>query len=205
MSFWRSLNFIDASSPVIEELILFHDHSLCIILGISIFVGILLVQLSINQLTNRYLIEGQLLESVWTLVPVFILLLLAFPSLRLLYLFDEVGAPRVVLKAVGYQWYWGYDYIGKSYESYITRGAYRLLEVDNSIALPYGCEVQVLTTSIDVIHSWALPTLGLKADAIPGRLNSLSFVAPRRGVFYGQCSEICGTNHAFMPIVLELI
>jgi cytochrome c oxidase subunit 2 len=168
----------------------------------------------INKFTNRYLIEAQQIETIWTILPAIILLFLALPSLRLLYLTDEISNPRITLKAIGHQWYWSYEYtdfIDIDIDSYIiptsdlTPGDYRLLEVDNRVVLPIQIEIRVLVTAADVIHAWSVPSLGVKVDAVPGRLNQLGFTINQPGVFYGQCSEICGANHSFIPISIESV
>lgn len=164
---------------------------------------------------NRYLVEGTTIEIIWTLLPAIVLLLVAFPSLRLLYLIDEVVDVGVTIKAIGHQWYWSYeysDYEGSiAYDSYMVAtndlpvGGLRLLEVDNRVILPINTAIRVMVTSGDVIHSWAMPAMGIKMDGIPGRLNQVNVYIRRPGVYYGQCSEICGANHSFMPIVVEAV
>lgn len=163
---------------------------------------------------NRSLLENQTIEIIWTVLPAMILLFIAFPSLRLLYLLDEVRLPRVTVKIIGHQWYWRYrysDFKDLEFDSYITpleelkRDRFRVLEVDNRPKIPLLVQVRVLVSASDVIHSWTVPSLGVKADAVPGRLNQIRFLARRTGVQYGQCSEICGANHRFIPIVLEVI
>jgi len=214
MSFWGQLGFQDAASPLIEELIFFHDHAMTILIIIISLVGYAAISLILNKYTCRSLVEGQQIETIWTIVPAFILIFLALPSLRLLYLLDEVGDCNLTLKSIGHQWYWSYEYsdfLNIEFDSYIIptsdleRGDFRLLEVDHRVVLPVGTDIRVLVTSADVIHSWTVPSLGVKADAIPGRLNQLSFCIKYPGIFYGQCSEICGANHSFMPIVVEAV
>jgi len=214
MSFWGQLGFQDAASPLIEELIFFHDHAITILIMIISLVGYAAACLILNKYTCRSLVEGQQIETIWTIVPAFILIFLALPSLRLLYLLDEVGDCNLTLKSIGHQWYWSYEYsdfLNIEFDSYIIptsdleRGDFRLLEVDHRVVLPVGTDIRVLVTSADVIHSWTVPSLGVKADAIPGRLNQLSFCIKYPGIFYGQCSEICGANHSFMPIVVEAV
>jgi len=177
-------------------------------------VGYAIYTLIINKYSHRYLIEAQQIETIWTILPAIILLFLALPSLRLLYLTDEVRQPRITLKAIGHQWYWRYEYSDFAdieFDSYIipqselSLGDYRLLEVDNRIVLPIILEIRVLVTAADVIHAWTIPALGVKVDAVPGRLNQLGFTINQPGVFYGQCSEICGANHSFIPISLESV
>nr|QXP99764.1 cytochrome c oxidase subunit 2 [Melanoides tuberculata] len=214
MSFWGQLGFQDAASPLMEELIFFHDHAMMILVMIISLVGYAAFSLMVNMFTCRSLVEGQQIETIWTVVPAIILIFLALPSLRLLYLLDEAGNCSLTLKSIGHQWYWSYEYsdfLNIEFDSYmipteeLTDGDFRLLEVDHRVVLPTETDIRVLVTSADVIHSWAVPSLGVKADAIPGRLNQLSFFIKHPGVFYGQCSEICGANHSFMPIVVEAI
>ena len=214
MSLWGQLGFQDAASPLIEELIFFHDHAMIILVIIISLVGYAAVSLIVNKYTCRSLVEGQSIETIWTIIPAFILIFLALPSLRLLYLLDEIGDCRLTVKRIGHQWYWSYEYSDYSnieFDSYIVPtnelepGDFRLLEVDHRVVLPTQTDLRVLVTSADVIHSWTVPSLGVKVDAIPGRLNQLGFFIKYPGVFYGQCSEICGANHSFMPIVVEAV
>lgn len=214
MSTWRQLGLIDAISPTITLLTAFHDHALVVIILIISLVTYAIITLIINQLRCRTISEAQEIETIWTILPAIILLFLAFPSLRILYLIDEVREPSVTVKAIGHQWYWSYEYsdfLDVSFDSYIVPteelqiGQFRLLEVDNRAVFPFNTEVRILVTAADVIHAWTVPRLGIKADAIPGRLNQLGFIAYRPGVFYGQCSEICGANHSFIPIAIEIV
>jgi len=211
---WGQLIFQDAASPIILQLISFHDHTLIILTIVISVVSYALYVVTTNKLTNRFLIEAQEIETIWTILPAIILLFLALPSLRLLYLTDETRQPRITLKAIGHQWYWRYefsDFSNIEIDSYILPqsdllpGDYRLLEVDNRVTLPMSLEVRVLVTAADVIHAWTVPALGVKVDAVPGRLNQLRFTINQPGVFYGQCSEICGANHSFMPISIESV
>ena len=212
--YWGQLLFQDAASPIILQLISFHDHTLIILTLVISIVAYALYVIITNKLTNRYLIEAQQIETIWTIVPAIILIFLALPSLRLLYLTDEVRNPSLTLKAIGHQWYWSYEYTDFTdieIDSYIIPtsdlniGEYRLLEVDNRVVLPIQIEIRVLVTAADVIHSWTVPALGVKVDAVPGRLNQLGFTINTPGVFYGQCSEICGANHSFIPICIEAV
>lgn len=211
---WGQLLFQDASSPIILQLISFHDHTLIILTLVITVVSYALYVIIVNKFTNRYLIEAQQIETIWTILPAIILLFLALPSLRLLYLTDEIRNPRITLKAIGHQWYWRYEYtdfIDIEIDSYIIPtsdlniGDFRLLEVDNRVVLPMQIEIRVLVTAADVIHAWTVPALGVKVDAVPGRLNQLGFTINQPGVFYGQCSEICGANHSFIPISIESV
>nr|AXA45207.1 cytochrome c oxidase subunit II [Clionella kraussii] len=214
MSLWGQLGFQDGASPLMEELIFFHDHAMMILIMIISLVGYAALSLMTNNYTCRSLVEGQEIETVWTIIPAFILVFLALPSLRLLYLLDEIGNCSLTVKSIGHQWYWSYEYSDFSnieFDSYmiptneLEPGDFRLLEVDHRVVLPTETDVRVLVTSADVIHSWTVPSLGVKVDAIPGRLNQLGFFIKYPGIFYGQCSEICGANHSFMPIVIEAV
>lgn len=214
MSTWAQLGFQDRASPLIEQLTFFHDHALLVLILITTLVGYFMISLLYNSFINRYLLDGQLVETIWTVLPALVLIVLALPSLRLLYIIDEVSEPSLTLKTVGHQWYWSYEYSDFNnieFDSYITPtnelglGELRLLEVDNRVILPYLTQVRLLVTGADVLHSWTIPSLGIKADAIPGRLNQLNVMLNRSGVFYGQCSEICGANHRFIPISVEAI
>lgn len=215
MANWGQLRLQDAATPIIFELISFHDHAITIVILIISLVGYGLTSLIQNKLTRRYTYEAQIIETVWTILPAILLLFLALPSLRLLYLIDEITDPLITVKTIGHQWYWRYEYSdfkdSVSFDSYIVptdelkSGQYRLLEVDNRAVVPIQFEIRLLITSADVIHSWAIPALGVKIDAIPGRLNQANIAITRPGVYYGQCSEICGANHSFIPIVIEAV
>uniref|UniRef100_A0AB39A6D9 Cytochrome c oxidase subunit 2 n=1 Tax=Holothuria sp. Ciliksiz TaxID=3238277 RepID=A0AB39A6D9_9ECHN len=214
MATWTQLGLQDASSPLMEELVYFHDYTLIILTLITILVFYGLLSLLSSSFTNRFFLEGQELETIWTIVPAVILVFIAFPSLQLLYLMDEVNNPFLTIKAIGHQWYWSYEYTDYheiEFDSYmiptsdLLEGQPRLLEVDNRLVLPFQNPIRVLVSSADVLHSWAVPSLGIKMDAVPGRLNQTSFLLNRTGIFYGQCSEICGANHSFMPIVIESV
>lgn len=214
MSHWRQLSLQDAATPIITILIRFHDHAILVIILVLTFVAYAIAALALNKYTSRNTYEAQAIEAIWTILPAFILLFLALPSLQLLYLTDEIVEPGVTVKAIGHQWYWRYEYTdfcNIEFDSYIVntddlvQGQFRLLEVDNRVVLPLNIEVRLLVSAADVIHSWTVPALGVKADAIPGRLNQLRFIIQRPGIFYGQCSEICGANHRFMPIAVESV
>ena len=165
----------------------------------------------INSLTNRYLLDNQLIEIIWTLIPIFFLLCLALPSLKLLYLSDEIDNPIFIVKVIGHQWYWRYefdDFLRVRFDSFMLPLRddfiiFRLLDVDNRLILPINSQTRLLVRSTDVIHSFAIPRLGIKIDAVPGRLNLIKINVIRPGLYYGQCSEICGVNHRFIPIVIE--
>lgn len=214
MATWAQLSFQDAASPVISQLIAFHDHTILILVLVTSIVTYAFLALILNTYSSRYILEAQQIETIWTLLPAITLLFLAFPSLHILYLIDEISQPVITIKTIGHQWYWRYEYTDFAkleFDSYITPeneltpGEFRLLEVDHRAVAPIETEIRVLVTGADVIHAWTLPTIGLKVDAIPGRLNQLGFTTNRPGVFYGQCSEICGANHSFIPIALEIV
>nr|YP_010605979.1 cytochrome c oxidase subunit II [Zygometra comata]WAN81298.1 cytochrome c oxidase subunit 2 [Zygometra comata] len=214
MATWSQFGFQDASSPLMEELIYFHDYILVILVLITVVVFYGLFSLLLINNTNRFFLDSQGVETVWTIIPAFILVFIAFPSLQLLYLIDEINDPCLTIKVLGHQWYWSYeytDYCNLDFDSYmistddLSFGSLRLLEVDNRMVVPGQNSVRVLVSSSDVLHSWAVPSLGVKMDAVPGRLNQVTFLSPRSGVFYGQCSEICGSSHSFMPIVVEVV
>nr|YP_009338008.1 cytochrome c oxidase subunit II [Amazona aestiva]AMR57200.1 cytochrome c oxidase subunit II [Amazona aestiva] len=207
------LGFQDASSPIMEELIEFHDHALMVALTICSLVLYLLTLMLMEKLSSNT-VDAQEVELIWTILPAIVLILLALPSLQILYMMDEIDEPDLTLKAIGHQWYWSYEYTDfkdLSFDSYmiptteLPTGYFRLLEVDHRIIIPMESPIRMIITADDVLHSWAVPTLGVKTDAIPGRLNQTSFIATRPGIFYGQCSEICGANHSFMPIVVESV
>lgn len=213
MATWANLNLQNRSSPLIEQLIFFHDHTLLILTIITVLVAYVISALFFNTFTNRYLLEGQTIEVIWTILPAITLIFIALPSLRLLYLLDESLEPLITLKTIGHQWYWSYEYIdfkkNIEFDSYIVPldnlNTFRLLDVDNRTTLPITTQIRTLVTATDVIHSWTVPALGVKTDATPGRLNQIRFWLSRPGIFYGQCSEICGANHSFIPIVIERV
>nr|WHM51630.1 cytochrome c oxidase subunit II [Comatermes perfectus] len=214
MTTWANMNLQDSASPIMEQLISFHDHTLMIITMIIAVVSYMMISLAFNKYINRFMLEGQLIEVAWTVAPAIILVFIAMPSLQLLYLMDEIHNPALTLKAIGHQWYWSYEYsdfIKAEFDAYMTpqesenKDLFRLLDTDNHTTLPMNSFVRIIVTAADVLHSWTVPSLGVKTDATPGRLNQCSFLINRPGLFYGQCSEICGANHSFMPIVIESV
>nr|YP_010363475.1 cytochrome c oxidase subunit II [Atkinsoniella longiuscula]UNZ12576.1 cytochrome c oxidase subunit II [Atkinsoniella longiuscula] len=214
MSSWMTLSFQDAVSPIMEQLIMFHDHTMMIIMMITVIVSYMMTTLFVNKFVNRLLLEGQMIELIWTIMPAFLLIFIALPSLRILYLLEEINNPLITIKAVGHQWFWSYEYSDFKkieFDSYmkptneLELNEFRLLDTDNRITLPYNINTRILVTSTDVIHSWTIPSLGIKIDASPGRINQGSIMMNRPGLYFGQCSEICGANHSFMPIVMESI
>nr|ASY97978.1 cytochrome c oxidase subunit II [Taumantis sigiana] len=214
MATYANLGLQDSASPLMEQLMYFHDHSMFIITIIVMTVGYMILSLLTNKYSDRHVMDNQYLEVLWTILPAIVLIFIALPSLRILYLIDENTNPTLTLKTIGHQWYWSYEYsdfMNIEFDSYMIPQqdlypySIRLLEVDNRVSLPINTLTRILITSEDVIHSWTIPSIGIKADATPGRLNQATFWFNRPGVFYGQCSEICGANHSFMPIVIESI
>nr|AST14967.1 cytochrome c oxidase subunit II [Galeruca sp. EMHAU-15083109] len=214
MSTWKNFMLQDSSSPLMEQLSYFHDHALMILVIITVLVGQMMISLFFNKFLHRYLLEGQLIEIIWTILPTITLIFIAIPSLRLIYILDEINNPLLTIKTIGHQWYWSYEYSdfkNIEFDSYMLPTSdlnnfnFRLLDVDNRVVIPFESNIRMLITAADVIHSWTIPSLGVKLDATPGRLNQVSFTTNRAGLFFGQCSEICGANHSFMPIVLESI
>lgn len=208
------LGFQDAISPIIEELLHFHDHTLMIVFLISTLVLYIITLIITTKLTYTNTINAQEVEIIWTILPAIVLITIALPSLRVLYLIDEINNPHLTIKAIGHQLYWTYeytDYESLEFDSYIIptqdlpNGHFRLLEVDHRMVIPIESPIRILISAEDVLHSWAVPSLGVKTDAIPGRLNQATFIITRPGVFFGQCSEICGANHSFIPIVVESV
>nr|QMS50972.1 Cox2 [Metschnikowia kamakouana] len=213
----------DSASPNQEGMHELYDHMmfyLALMLGlVSYMLYVVMVDFKNNKFAYKYLKHGQTLEMIWTIFPAVMLLLMAFPSFMLLYLCDEVLTPAMTIKVVGLQWYWKYEYSdfvsekGETieFESYIMpedmleEGQLRLLDTDTSIVLPVDTHVRFMVTANDVLHSFAVPSLGIKIDAAPGRLNQVSALMQRTGVYYGQCSELCGVNHSLMPIKMECV
>nr|YP_010463190.1 cytochrome c oxidase subunit II [Bochrus foveatus]UUJ37714.1 cytochrome c oxidase subunit 2 [Bochrus foveatus] len=214
MATWMNFSLQDAMSPLMEQLIFFHDHTIMILIMITVMVSYTMMMMFMNMFINRFLLEGQMIEFLWTLLPAITLIFIALPSLHLLYLIDEVNNPTITFKAIGHQWYWSYefsDFYNIEFDSYmkpmneLIMNEFRLIDVDNRVILPMNMQTRILVTAADVLHSWALPSLGIKIDATPGRLNQGTFKINRPGIMFGQCSEICGANHSFMPIVIESV
>uniref|UniRef100_A0AAU7VA68 Cytochrome c oxidase subunit 2 n=2 Tax=Stenopsocus TaxID=209994 RepID=A0AAU7VA68_9NEOP len=212
MATWSKLNLQESASPLMEQLNFFHDHSIMILLMITTTISYLMVSMTVNKITNRFLLENQLIELIWTIIPGVILVFIALPSLRILYLLDETITPSLTIKTIGHQWYWSYEYsdfMNIEFDSYMIPtqetelNSFRLLEVNNRLVIPLNTQTRILVTAADVLHSWAMPALGIKVDANPGRINQTSFLIKYPGLFFGQCSEICGSVHSFMPIVIE--
>jgi cytochrome c oxidase subunit 2 len=213
--FFKSFIFQDSNTLNIIKLTFYHDKALVVLISISLLVAGGLVLFGINKFFSSEYIEHQLIEFLWTVLPAVVLLAIAFPSIKALYYLDEVIKRVFSVKVVGHQWYWSYEYpfITKNagYDRYMKqtndlgKGEFRLLDTDNRIILFNKVITQIIVTSSDVIHSWTVPALGIKIDAIPGRIRQAACFPLYTGIFYGQCSEICGVNHRFMPIKLEVL
>ena len=217
------LNLREAFSPVMAEMVSFHNALIWLIVIISLFVLALLVIIVVKFNTKANpkaskTTHNTFIEIAWTAIPVLILVIMAVPSFKLLYKGDVVPEAHMTVKAIGHQWYWSYEYPDHgnfTYDAWLVqdkedmegedRPFTRLLTTDTRVVVPVGKVIRVQMTSTDVLHSWAVPSLGVKKDAVPGRLNEIWFEADREGIFYGQCSELCGTNHGFMPIEVHAV
>lgn len=224
------LTFQDSATPIHEGLLNLYEDLMCLLVGILFFVLVMLVFIlywfveegrEVSKIRYLPCNSHTLLEFIWTLVPGLLLVLLVMPTFSLLYAFDDALSTEFTLKVIGHQWYWSYavnrkelsqdsQNVAYAFDSYMVgeasllKGQLRLLEVDNRLLLPKKTSIRALVTSTDVLHSWAIPSFGVKMDACPGRLNQVSLFVNRSAVYYGQCSEICGINHAFMPICIEV-
>jgi cytochrome c oxidase subunit 2 len=219
-----AIGFQDGVSPGYTGIIELHDNIFFYLVVIAILVFWMLgstiyyFNYDKTKITHKYLVHGTLIEILWTIFPAIVLLAIAIPSFRLLYILDEVTLPTITVKVTGHQWYWSYEYSDYEtesgdpieFDSYMIPdsdleiGQTRLLEVDNPIVLPENTHVRFIVTSTDVLHDFAIPAAGIKIDATPGRLNQSSFFSEREGELFGQCSELCGTYHGFMPIQVEV-
>jgi len=220
---WQ-VGFQDPATPIMEGIINLHHDLMFFIVVVSVFVSWMLARTlwhfdKVQNTSASSLSHGTFIEVIWTVTPAIILLVIAVPSFSLLYAMDEIISPAITIKTLGHQWYWSYeysDYTNNSdeaiaFDSYMIPeedlefGQLRLLEVDNRLVVPVNTHIRVIVSAADVLHSWAVPSLGIKCDAIPGRLNQTSMFVKREGLYYGQCSEICGINHGFMPILVEAV
>ncbi len=215
---WQ-LGFQKAASESMRDIVNFHDKLLLpIIIGISVFVLFLMIyacvrfRASANPVPSKRT-HNVAVEVLWTLIPCLILIVMAVPSFKILYKQDAIPKADVTVKAIGYQWYWGYEYPDENiiFDSYmiedkdLKENQPRLLAVDNELVVPVNKVIKVLITANDVLHAWALPSFGVKRDAVPGRINETWFKAEKIGTYYGQCSELCGIKHAFMPITVRVV
>ena len=215
---WQ-LGFQNAASESMRDIVSFHNNLLLpIIIAISVFVLFLMLyacvrfRASANPNPSKRT-HNVTVEVLWTLIPCLILIVMAVPSFKILYKQDAIPKADLTIKAIGYQWYWGYEYPDENllFDSYMIEekdlkaNQPRLLAVDNEVVVPVGKVVKVLITANDVLHAWALPSFGVKRDAVPGRINETWFKAEKVGTYYGQCSELCGIKHAFMPIAVRVV
>ena len=216
---WQ-VGFQESASPVMDRIISFNSvlFWICVVISAFVFVLLGIIIFKFNRKSNptpQKWSHNTLLEIAWTVVPLAILVAIAVPSLRLLYYQDRAADAEMTIKAIGHQWYWSYEYpdIGEDItfdaimipDEEITEGQHRLLETDERVIVPVDTTIRLLVTASDVIHAWAIPSFGVKIDGVPGRINETWFRATKEGVFYGQCSELCGTYHAFMPIAVEVV
>ena len=215
---WQ-LGFQNPASDGMRDIVNFHNNLLLpIIIAISVFVLFLMIYACVRFRASKNPVPSKTthnvaVEVLWTLIPCLILIVMAVPSFKILYKQDTIPKAEVTIKAIGYQWYWGYEYPDENiiFESYMIKeedlkeNQPRLLAVDNEVVVPVNKVVKVLITANDVLHAWALPSFGVKRDAVPGRMNETWFKAEKVGTYYGQCSELCGIQHAFMPITVRVV
>lgn len=203
---WNKIYFNNNSRYSIELTSLIHDYIIVFIISILIIIILILLYVKINKNYSLILKDINQLEIIWTIVPAIILYIIFLPSIKRLFNIETCNYCGMTVKIMGHQWYWSYQSIIGYFDSYIQKSNYnRLLETDNNLIIPRNTPIKTLISSADVIHSWTIPSLGVKIDAIPGRVNQLCFTVKKLGVLYGQCSEICGANHRFIPIIIECV
>nr|YP_004425004.1 cytochrome c oxidase subunit II [Utterbackia peninsularis]ADL62592.1 cytochrome c oxidase subunit II [Utterbackia peninsularis] len=219
MSLWGQAGLQEGSSVMGVEIQSLYDHAMLTMGTVLVFVMVMVMKLAMNKFFCSKYLDNQWLETLWTIFPVCLLLLLGLPSIKLLYLMDELDMPEATVKVIGHQWYWSYEYSDSfgstySFDSYMEysgegemalKSTYRLLEVNNRCVVASLLPMRVLVTSEDVVHSWSIPSAGIKVDGIPGRINQVGLYFIYTGVFYGQCSELCGVNHSYMPVCVEAV
>ncbi len=205
-------DFLDSATYLMDGIIALNDHILyyeIILTVLTFWILFAVILKNSRNFTLRDFNHGSLLEIIWTLLPGLVLILIALPSFRLLYLIDDFLEPSLSIKVIGSQWYWNYAYGENFFESYLLQdlnpGFFRLLDTDEHLIVPANTTIRFLITGSDVIHSWSIPALGIKTDAIPGRINQTSIEIYRPGLYFGQCMELCGVSHAFMPITLKVV
>jgi len=215
---WQ-MGFQTPASPTMTSIKEFHDLLLVIIISITVFVMALLLYVMVRFNAKRNPVptkttHNTIIEVLWTAVPVMILVVIAIPSFRLLYFMDHTAEPDMTLKIIGHQWYWSYEYpdqgnftfdANMTFAEDLEDKSLRMMETDNHVVLPAGKKIRLLMTSTDVLHAWGVPSLGVKLDTVPGRLNETWVQIDRPGMYYGFCSELCGMNHSFMPIAIEAV
>nr|YP_009051466.1 cytochrome c oxidase subunit II [Psoroptes ovis]AIH15199.1 cytochrome c oxidase subunit 2 [Psoroptes ovis] len=227
MPSWLALSFQDSSSPFMMELSTFHDHVVVVMSGVIVLISYIMVFLLFNSKYYKNLSEGTFIETVWSIVPAFLLIVLVLPSMKVLYFMEDIKSPNLSFKVVAHHWYWSYvvpllkNFSFKVDNSLVSFYEYdslleevntlddmtrpRLLGCSSDLVVPMNSVSRLLVSSTDVIHSFTVPSLGVKVDALPGRINQLFLNPSRLGNFYGQCSEICGSNHSFMPISVKVV
>lgn len=208
MPIWSKIFFQNRNSPTIEHLIFFHDHRILLILSILALTLNLILFSSVSKNFNQFLLESHQTELFWTAIPALILMFIALPSLKTLYMIEENINTIITIKTIGLQWYWRYNYsniLNKTpFSSSIIQSNKIRTEITNKrLVIPNITPTRILISSKDVLHSWTIPSIGVKSDAIPGRINQILVFIKRPGVLIGQCSEICGAGHSFIPIFLE--
>lgn len=206
MPFWTNLSFQDRNSPSIDCLIIFNDHSIIVLVLVTILVGYSIVITVTQNIFNKFFLEETTLEGMWTILPTASLLFIAIPSIKALYITEDLARPSASMKITGHQWYWSYEIPGwlEETDSFIKPSIVaRLLISEPQIEIPTKTTIRLIITSSDVIHSWALPSAGVKVDANPGRVSQSQITIKRTGLAFGQCSEICGANHSFIPITIK--
>lgn len=207
MPIWNIVRLQNRNSPLMEHLCFFHDHTIVLILAINSLTLTIIASSISTERINRFFLESHETELFWTSLPAFLLVFIAIPSIKTLYMIEELISPLITMKTIGYQWHWGYEYpniMSKTITSIIRASKkINLLTVSNNLVLPNLTPIRMIVTSKDVLHSWTIPSLGVKVDATPGRINQTILVIKRPGILIGQCSEICGTGHSFIPIVVE--
>lgn len=209
MPIWKNIYLQNRNSPLIEHLLFFHEHRILLITTITVITFTILLKSLIIKNFNRFILELHEIELFWTSLPAFILIFIAIPSLKTLYIIEENINPLLTIKTIGFQWHWSYEYsnlIDKKFLSIIySSNKMRLQTTSNNLIIPSISPIRILITSKDVLHSWTIPALGIKTDATPGRINQITIITKRPSILIGQCSEICGAGHRFIPIIIETI
>nr|BCR02907.1 cytochrome oxidase subunit 2 [Riccardoella tokyoensis] len=207
MPMWNKTYFQNSNSPIMENLMIFHDHSMIIIMMMTIITMHIMLSSIINKKINRYFLEFNQMEIFWTSMPALMLMFIAIPSMKTLYLMEESMNPLMTIKTMGSQWLWNYEYSElkkiKIDSMIMKSNKIRLMNTSNKLMIPTMTPTRMLVSSKDVIHSWTIPSIGMKVDAIPGRMNQIFIMIKRPSIMLGQCSEICGAGHSFMPILME--
>jgi len=216
---WQ-MGFQDAHSPTMEKIVSFNDVLLWLCIVFSVFIMGLMAYILFRFSRKRNPVpqkfsHNSLIEVLWTVIPVIVLVIIAIPSFRLLYYMDRTTEAEMTIKAIGHQWYWSYEYpeLGEDFtfdafmlaEDELEEGQLRMLETDESVVVPVDTNIRLLVTADDVLHAWTIPSFGIKIDAVPGRINEGWFRVDAEGIYYGQCSELCGREHAFMPIRVKAV